>query len=916
MTGQPGIDWKRVEEIFHNSLEVAADERASYIDECCGGAAELRRLVTELLDGYETQERLAAAQGPDTLEGARFGAFTIVRKVGEGGMGAVYLAERGGEFEQRAAVKVINGTPAAAVLMAERFREERRILAGLEHPNIARLLDGGITSGGQPFLIMEYVEGLRLDRYCEEHRLSIPGRLDLFRRICGAVHFAHQHLVIHRDLKPGNILVDERGEPKLLDFGIARVLAPEGASPAETMTGGMLMTPEFASPEQIQGLQCTVASDVWSLGMILYHLLADRGPFSADAASPGEMIAAVVTRAPARPGSVAPPDRRREIQGDLDGIVMKALSRNPRDRYGSVEQLADDVRRHLEGLPVTAVEGGRFYIARKFIARHRVAVASAALVLVSLIGGLGGTLWQAHVARRERALAEQRFSDARKLANYLLFPLYDSVESLPGSLPVRAAMAGQSLLYLDRMATAESDDPSLRLELAEGYLRLGGILEAPLGGGDSLGNTQKALESDRKAVAILEPLSRQNPGDMKVRQDLARADFLLGPALNFAGKPKDAVKRLTDATAIFDALAAAKPRDADRQVDAGRAWVALMDVYGSPGGGLTDAGSKDRVLAAADKAVAHFNAALAVSPNDGRALPGIARAENLAGTLLISTDPRAGMATIQKGLDALRRMPPPMRDAQSTRIDEARMETMIGFAQEQIGEHAAALATLAGPVAVYEQIATVDPKNATNDRRRMNVYRTRGLIYSNLGNKAGALADYRRFIALADGLIAVDPSKTSNFVLRGEVQGKVSKILASEGRMQEAAQYARASIDSLTAIAERPDAAMQNLCEAAFMLMTAPVESLRNYSRALAYSKRADTLAGGKSPEAIAYLAQAYANTGDANNAMTTIQRGLVLVAPPPPGEKPSDTRQTLEDEARDIKVLAQTGHLPAGFNQ
>ncbi len=910
--------WRLVEEIFHEALDVPVGARASFIRERCGGDPAMEREVRGTLAGYEEQERISLLRASRPLEGSRVGAFEIVRKIGEGGMGAVYLARRVEDFEQRAAIKLISGTPAAAALMAERFLEERQILAGLEHPNIARLLDGGVTRDGQPYLVMEYVEGVRLDEYCESHHLSVRQRLEVFGKICAAVHYAHQHLVIHRDLKPGNILVNAAGEPKLLDFGIAKVLAPPGSGTEQTLTmiTSLLLTPQYASPEQIQGLPCTVASDVYSLGVILYELLAGRGPFSATASSAAEMIAAVVTSEAQRPSSLAPADRKAPLRGDLDSIAMKALAKKPEDRYGSVEQFSEDITRHLDGLPVIAVEGTRVYVARKFLRRHRVGVASVIFILLLLIAGLAGTLWQARVADKERALAEQRFSDSRKLANYLLFPLYDAVQALPGSLPVRAGMASQSLLYLDRLAAAKGQDRALSLELAEGYLRLGEILEAPLGGGDSLGNASEAYESDQKAIGILDTLERENASDVRVQQDLARAYFQLGPALNLLGHNRDAIAKLNQSTAIFERLVAANPRDLDRQVDAGQAYVALMDVIGSPGGGLTEQGATDRVLAAAQKARAHLEAALAISPEDARALLSLSRAENLAGTVQMMLDPRLGIATIRKGLEALSRLPPAERDTPEAEINRARMENMIAFGEAQIGEYADALRMLEHPRQVYDRTATVDPKNATNARRRMNVYRTLAMVQLALGNKNEALSDYQKLIDLSNALAAIDPSKASNFVIGAEAQGRAAKILASEGRMDQAAQYSKASIATLERIADQPDAAAQNLSEAAIVLMATPIAALRDYRRALGYAQRAYDLSGGKEPGAIVYLAQAYANNGEASKALETVERGLALVPPPPPGAQPSEVRKTLEDQARDIKILIQTGRLPAGFNQ
>lgn len=874
----------------------------------------MEREVFGVLAGYEAQDRHAS----QTPENTRFGAFEVVRKIGEGGMGAVYLARRHEDFEQRAAIKLIRGSPFAAAFMANRFLQERQILAALDHPNIARLLDGGVTADGQPYLVMEFVDGVRLDEYCESHQLSIQQRLELFQKICTAVHFAHQRLVIHRDLKPSNILVNDQGEPKLLDFGIAKVLTAPGETSEQTgtLSSNLLLTPQYASPEQVQGLPCTVASDVYSLGVLLYEMLTGKGPYSGHASSPGEFIAAVLTTEAPRPSTIAPEVLRPRLRGDLDSIVMKALAKQPSDRYGSVQQLSEDVRRHLEGLPVSAVEGTRLYVARKFLRRHRLGVAAAATILLALIAGLIGTLWQARVAGRERALAEQRFSDARKLANYLLFPLYDSVQALPGSLPVRADMAGQSLLYLDRLAAAKGQDRSLSLELADGYLRLGEILEAPLGGGDSLGNASKAAESDQKALAILEPLGRENTSDIRVEQDLARGYFQLGPALNFLNQPRAGIESLNKSIAIFDRLAAANPHDLHSQTDAGRAYVALMDVIGSPGGGLTEQGAAERVLAAADKAYAHFDAALQMAPHDTRTLLALARAANLAGTLQMAANPPAGIQTVQKGVDALHKLAPEARNLPETEINECRMETMIAFGQAAISRFADALQTMQHPHEVYERIASQDPKNGTNTRRRMAMYRTLGMIHLGLAKKDEALIDYQNVIQLATGLTKVDPSKVSNYVIAAEAQGRAAKILASRGRTDEARQYSKDSIATLERIADRPDAAAQNLSEAAVVLMVSPIPSLRDYPKALSYAKRAYDLSGGKEPGAIVYLAQAYANNGQPSKALEVIQHGLTIIAPARPGEKPSEARQTLEDELQDVQTLIKTGHLPARFNE
>ena len=848
--------WQRVEEVFHQALDLPAATRTSFIREHCAGDAAMEREVWGILSGYEAQDRISGEHATGSLDGARFGAFEIVSKIGEGGMGTVYLARRHADFEQRAAIKLIHGTPGAAALMAERFRQERQILAGLEHPNIARLLDGGVTSAGQPYLVMEYVEGVRLDEYCESHGLSISRRLELFRRICAAVHFAHQRLVIHRDLKPGNILVDEQGEPKLLDFGIARVLDTAGSSTQQTLTmgGSLLLTPEYASPEQIQGLPCTVASDVYSLGVILYQSLTGMGPYSATASTPAELIAAVLTKEVQRPSVVAPRNLKAALRGDLDGIAMKALARKPEERYGSVEQLSEDVRRHLNGLPVAAVEGRRLYVARKFVGRHRTAVTAAALVLFSLIAGLAGTLWQARAADRQRVLAEQRFSDARKLANYLLFPLFDAVQPLAGSLPVRGDMAGQSLQYLDRLSTAKSNDPALRKELAGGYLRLATIAQAPSGYGDSLGNPGLAIESAQKSLALLEPLSKEERGNEHIQHDLALGYLVLGDALELRGKSQEGIATLTRATAMYDHLLASKPNDADRLVDAGRAWQTLMDRTASPGGGFFDTAAKYEVLAAGSKAISRFDAALAISPSENRAWFGIEAVYQTESGVESPVDPREGLATIRMGLDAFHRLPASEQSSPAGLGEEARLEASEAWAQQRMGQYKEALAALERPREITDRFAAADPGNSSKVGGRAALYVTLANIHVALKQNSEAIADYLTAIRTYDGLVAIDPSKTSSRMVRAVCEAYVARLLAEKGRASEEETFARAGIQDLENLADRPNATAQYLDEASIALMVTPVLSLRDYPRALRYAKRADEMSHGKEIVAITYL--------------------------------------------------------------
>jgi tetratricopeptide (TPR) repeat protein len=410
--------WAEIEHLLDLALEYPPDRRHAFLEEACSGDAPLQQYVERLLASCEQPEAwldgqapsyaaplVERAEEPPATEGARIGPYRIVGEAGHGGMGTVYLAERDEPYHQRVALKVVRGLAALDDHLVRRFIEERQILATLEHPRIARLLDGGITPEGLPWFALEYVEGSPIDRYVELHQTPVDARIELFLAVCDAVQYAHRRLVVHRDLKPSNILVSADGDIKLLDFGIAKLVA--GGQEAETRTALRLMTPEYASPEQVRGETVTVASDVYSLGVLLYELLTSRRPYQLTGPVPLEVERAVLEQEPERPSrSVADKRLSRRLRGDLDTIVLTALRKEPARRYSSVEQLAADLGRHQQGLPVSARPDRVGYRAGKFVRRHRFGVLAAAGVLLALVGGLAATAWQAREARREAARAE------------------------------------------------------------------------------------------------------------------------------------------------------------------------------------------------------------------------------------------------------------------------------------------------------------------------------------------------------------------------------------------------------------------------------------------------------------------------------------------------------------------------------
>ncbi|HBB87435.1 MAG TPA: hypothetical protein DC047_07450 [Blastocatellia bacterium] len=417
--------WEAIKEVFSAALDQPLADRSQFVAVACGADETLRREVESLLAAHEEPQNLlekntldlaTQLQPASNLDGRRFGAYQILREIGRGGMGAVFLAERAdGEFQQQVALKIIRQSLADKDL-ERHFRRERQILASLSHPNIARLIDGGVSDAGELFLAMEFIDGEPLISFVNKHQLAIDERLRLFVKICRAVSFAHQNLIIHRDLKPSNVLVTPEGEPRLLDFGLAKLSEPNGAgmlsSAEQTQTAFRAFTPAYAAPEQILGKNVTTTSDVFSLGVILYELLTGEKPFRFEGKSLDEIIKTVTSREPSLPSRVvddtAPhaTPRQRQLRGDLDNITLKALQKDPARRYQSVAEFAHDIERHLDHLPISARQNTVAYRALRFYQRNRIAVAAAALIVIALVAGLAGSLWQYRKAQRENVRAE------------------------------------------------------------------------------------------------------------------------------------------------------------------------------------------------------------------------------------------------------------------------------------------------------------------------------------------------------------------------------------------------------------------------------------------------------------------------------------------------------------------------------
>jgi serine/threonine protein kinase/tetratricopeptide (TPR) repeat protein len=587
-----GINWHEVDEVFQAARDVTSvAERTAWLDARCAGRPDLHGEVSSLLAAYDASDAFlqplgltASASAPPSQPdaGTVLDAWRLIREIGQGGMGTVFLAERAdGAFTQQVAIKITRASVADRDA-ARRFAAERQILASFNHPHIVTLLDGGTTAAGQAYLVMEHVDGVPITTWLRDHRTPLDARLRLFRQVCAGVHAAHQHGVVHRDLKPANILVTAAGVPKILDFGVAKLVHAEHITQiGATLTStGVLqpLTPNYASPEQLRGLPATTASDIYALGVLLFEMLAGARPYETAGRPIDEMLRIVMAGATLRPSAAHAanaaasaasrtpplPYAHAHLRGDLDTIVMKAMAVELSRRYASAEQLADDVACYLGGKPIVAREPSVGYVLKKLAQRHRVATVTIAAAAAIVLIALGVALWQRQVAMRERAAAEARFNDVRRLARALMFDVHAAVVPLPGSTKARQLITSEALGYLDRLAASRSDAgiaPDLRLELAQGYRQIAVVQGDPAR--TNLGDRDGALTSARRALTLLEPMRRVAGFDRQASTEIAKLNILIGDIEGVRGNKDLALAARRSALEEAEALVARAPRDDD-----------------------------------------------------------------------------------------------------------------------------------------------------------------------------------------------------------------------------------------------------------------------------------------------------------------------------------------------------------------
>jgi non-specific serine/threonine protein kinase/serine/threonine-protein kinase len=807
-----------VKSLFQSAVEIEPRQVPGFLAQACGGGISLQAEVERLLAhdagagsflGHTWREDLAQSvpdrrlPAPDVQ---RIGPYLLVKTIGRGGMGTAYLAERAdGHYQKKVVIKLLRcGTADPALL--RRFFRERQILATLVHPNIARLLDGGALEDGTPYIVMEYIDGLPIDVYSNQHRCSIRQRLELFRTVCEAVQYAHQNLIVHRDLKPSNILVTRDGTPILLDFGIAKVLDEADAPAAmETTREGLAwLTPEYASPEQVQCHPISTASDVYSLGIVLYRLLTGLNPYRA-CETPQELLRAVceadlekpslaVSKMPAPRCGTAPPDRlRRSLAGDIDTIVLMALRKEPQRRYKSVEQLSEDIRRYLEGRPVRARKGTWRYRSGKFLRRSKARIVAVAMMLLLLMGGVASTQRQARVA-------ERRFNELRTLANSFLFEFHPAIENLPGSTRARELLVKRALEYLDRLAQDTGNNPSLQRELATAYEKVGDVQGHP--NTANLGDTQGALRSYRCALAIRGALLGNASGSVNLRSELAENLGKIGDALQGAGDPQGALDHYQQRLAILQRLSAESSADVGLAQKLAAAYNGIGDVLSNVS--FSHLGKAADALASHKKALSIYESLPGGHGNDATVQRGFWRCLYRVGDqLLIAGDVSGALERYRQALTISENLllQEPASAVARRRVAVSRFK--LGRTLVWAGEFGAAIENSRAAVAMAEALAREDPASA-QARRDLGVFHAgMGAALEKGGQPNRALESYRKSLLIHQGLAAANPHSVEARRDVLTLYRNVGDALIESGRLDQALENHRKGLQIAEELASR-----------------------------------------------------------------------------------------------------------------
>jgi non-specific serine/threonine protein kinase/serine/threonine-protein kinase len=782
--------WQQIAAAFEAALERKTEERGAFLAMASSDDPSLRAEVEALLSEDALQnETPPPPVDAQTMLGERIGPYRIVRMLGEGGMGAVYEAVRDDqEFDRKVAIKLLR-PGLLSLQLIQRFGLERRILARLNHPNIVALHDAGTTKLGRPYLVMEYVDcGVPIDVHCRNRGLEVNDRIRLFQSVCQAVQYAHQNLIVHRDLKPQNILVAADGKVKLLDFGIAKLMPLEARADNLdlTISGLAPVTPLYGSPEQMRGEPITTASDVYSLGVILYELMTGAKPYAALRWT--ELQRAICETDPPVPSMVARRSRSdtpsqsdsedklaKRLSGDLNAIIMKALRKEPERRYQSAAEFKEDLERHLDGRPVQARRSTFTYRAGKMMRRHRFTLAAVVAVILSLAGGLIATRAQAHIAQSQRALAERRFAEIRKLANSFLFEFDGAIAGLAGSTGARQLVVRKALDYLSALAKEAHGDAQLQSELATAYERVGDIQGNPMMA--DLGDRAGALQSYREALRIWTSISAGRTTTAEAHKRIALLHQSIGDVLSEDQRNEDA---LAEYRASLDVL--------EKQSQLSEPKIVVESRIGTE---LAKLGRVDEGVQWSQRAV-----------EQARALSNAGMDENTRHDISVIYA-RAGKAFLRAGaLDAAESMHREEVSMCESLVAAAAPEKNahyrrdLALAYRNLGDALARKNQLEAALALYERTRPMDEALLRVDPANSQIRMELGVAFSKESGVLERMGDFPRAeqvllrdLTLDERLLKDDPSSSAYRRMYSSSLFQMGNLLRKQSRTSDARRY-------------------------------------------------------------------------------------------------------------------------------
>ena len=791
--------FEQIERLFEQGTALPPDGRAAFLDAHTAGDPALRAEVEELLRASASANANPAwehgalsnatpAPHPAFDAPSGFAQYRILETIGVGGMGTVYRALRTGEnMEQVVAIKILHA-PASGAAAGYRFEQERRILARLDHPDIARLLDCGATPDGRPFLVMDYVHGVTITQYLGNTNLTIAQRTELFLAICAVVSYIHRNLVAHRDIKPGNILVTPEGTPKLLDFGIATLL---DGSALRTLTGNAALTPEYASPEQVQGLPAGPASDIYSLGVVFYQMLTGHLPYNPQ---PGPLgLANAITQAPpVRPRTHVP-----SIPADLEYILLKALRKEPARRYESVEQLSADLQRFRKSFPVSARPDSFAYRLARALHRNRVWAAAATLVIAAIIAGSAIAIRQSN----------RRFAEIRKIAEVLTRELDDSIYDIGGTAQARRLILQRGAEYLNAIAGERGNDRAVALDLADAYQRF-----ATLQGVNQLnvGDHSGAIDTLQRSESTLAPLAARNPKDLEIGRRLAEVQSQLIDLFNTVGDLRSAQTYAQKAIATSKQLLPLKPRDPDLAMSLGSAYESLADLSGNPA--YSNLGDTAAALNLYDRCLPFLSAVAADDSNPDARQP-------LAGLhLRIGKVYQYALGDYDQALehfttaaqisDSIRRR----KSNRWTELNAGIRYRFVAAALQSLGRAGQARARAAESLAILEAVDKSFPGVPSFQRETALSITMLGSFDAEAGDHAKAVDQYRRTLKIFDSLIATQASYAADLGYRDTWRALAASQLAlgDAASVMQSAQAQLTIDDRLLAICPDNADALEN----------------------------------------------------------------------------------------------------------